>query len=201
MNDTNKKTINAYEVSIDQYIKNTPSRRGAVVEHWINASLEELPLDAAIFEIGSAFGRDAKYIEDKGFIIEKTDATQGFVDILMKSDQSAHLFNLVTDELVGEYDLILANAVLLHLNSEETKHAVRKIFNALKTDGKFALTLKEGEGEAWQTNKEMAPRFFNYWRENEIVALLKSAGFTAVDSWTDETDTPTATWIMLIAHK
>lgn len=199
MEDTNKKTIEAYEVSIDQYIQNTPNRRGAVVEDWMDKALEGQSLDANILEVGSAYGRDAAYIENKGFHVEKTDATQGFVDILVKKDPTSHLFNIVTDEITNSYDLIIANAVLLHLNDEQTREAVSKIHHALTPNGTFAFTLKQGEGEAWQTNKEMAPRFFNYWHKEDIAQLLSEVGFTAIDVWTDETDSPNATWIMIVA--
>lgn len=37
-------------------------------------------------EIGSAFGRDAGYLERKGHSVECTDATQAFVDLLNKAN-------------------------------------------------------------------------------------------------------------------
>lgn len=201
MDNTNKKTIESYEVSINQYIRNTPNKRGIVVEGWINKSLEGLNLDSKILEIGSAYGRDAKYIEDKGFHVEKTDATQGFVDILVEKDPTSHALNIVTDELTDKYDLVIANAVFLHLNNEETREAARKIFGALNTPGTFALTLKQGEGEAWQNNKDMAPRFFNYWYEEDITKLLSEIGFIDINTWVDGSDSQNATWIMVVAKK
>ena len=201
MDDTNKKTIESYEISINQYIQNTPNNRGATVEGWIDESIKDIILHSKILEIGSAYGRDAKYIEDKGFHVEKTDATQGFVDILVEKDPTSHSLNIVTDELTGTYDLVIANAVLLHLNNKETAEASKKIFNALNPHGTFALTLKQGEGDAWQTNKGMAARFFNYWRKEDIVELLAEIGFTNIHAWVDETDSLNATWIMIVAKK
>ncbi|HEY8992373.1 MAG TPA: methyltransferase domain-containing protein [Candidatus Microsaccharimonas sp.] len=201
MEDTNKDTIKAYEVSIDQYIQNTPNKRGAVVEGWMDKAIKSLDKDSTILEIGSAYGRDATYIEEKGFHVEKTDATQGFVDILIKKDPGSHLLNIVTDEIPHSYDLIIANAVLLHLNDEQTKEATDKIYNALHPNGTFALTLKQGEGTAWQTNKDMAPRFFNYWHTDDIVKLLSDTGFVNIDAWIDDTDSPSATWIMIVATR
>ncbi|MBC7565305.1 methyltransferase domain-containing protein [Candidatus Saccharibacteria bacterium] len=201
MEDTNKKTIDAYEVSIDQYILNTPNKRGAVVEAWIDKAIKGLAQDAQILEIGSGYGRDATYIEDKGFHVEKTDATQGFVDILVGKDPTSHTLNIVTDEIASTYDLIIANAVLLHLNDEQTREATKKIYNALHSQGTFAFTLKQGEGSAWQTNKDMAPRFFNYWHKKDVVKILSDTGFTSFDAWVDETDSPSAIWIMVVARK
>lgn len=201
MEDTNQDTIKAYEVSIDQYIQNTPNKTGAVVEGWMDKATKELNQDSKILEIGSAYGRDAAYIEEKGLHVEKTDATQGFVDILIKKDPTSYLFNIVTDEIPYSYDLIIANAVLLHRNDEQTRQATKKIFNALNPNGIFAFTLKRGEGSAWQTNKDMAPRYFNYWHKDDIVKILSDIGFVGIDAWVDETDSPNATWIMIVANK
>lgn len=201
MSDTNKKTLESYETSIDEYIQNTPNKRGAVVEDWIDKSTEALKPDAKILEIGSAYGRDAKIIEEKGFRVEKTDATKGFVDILRKEDPSAHTLNILTDDLPGDYDLIIANAVFLHFNDTEVQHASKKVFDALNADGVFALTLKQGDGEAWQDNKGMGPRYFNYWSKDGIVELLSKTGFASVDAWIDSSDSSSATWVMILAKK
>ena len=201
MDDTNRKTIESYEVSINQYIQNTPNSGGAVVEGWIDESIKDLNLDSKILEIGSAYGRDAKYIEDKGFHVEKTDATQGFVDLLLKKDPTSHSLNIVTDQLIGTYDLVIANAVLLHLNDKEAVEVSKKIFDVLNNGGIFALTLKQGEGKAWQNNKGMAQRFFNYWHKDDIVELLLNVGFVNINAWVDETDSPNASWIMVVAKK
>lgn len=201
MDDTNKKTIESYEVGVNQYIQNTLNSRGAAVEGWIDESIKDLNLDSKILEIGSAYGRDAKYIEDKGFHVEKTDATQGFVDILLEKDPTSHLLNIVTDMLISAYDLVIANAVLLHLNDKEAVEASKKIFDALNNGGIFALTLKQGEGEAWQNNKGIAQRYFNYWHKDNIVELLFNVGFVNINAWVDKTDSPNATWIMVVAKK
>jgi SAM-dependent methyltransferase len=201
MDDTNKKTIESYSINVHQYIANTPNSRGAVIEGWIDESIKELSLDSKILEIGSAYGHDAKYIEDKGFHVEKTDATQAFVEILVGIDPTSHSLNIVTDEIDNTYDLIVANAVLLHLNDKETVDASKKIFDALDSHGTFALTLKQGESEAWQNNKGMAPRYFNYWHMADIVKLLSDVGFVDINAWVDKTDSPNATWIMIITKK
>ena len=202
MEDSNKKTIESYELGINEYIQNTPSKRGEVVEDWIEKSTRDLEPDAKILEIGSAYGRDAKIIEEKGLHVEKTDATKGFVDILRKDDPSAHVLDILTDEINNTYDLIIANAVFLHFNDKEIHIASTKAFNALNPSGRLALTLKSGEGEAWQSNKGMAPRFFNYWSKEGIVELLvNEIGFSSIDAWLDSSDSSNATWIMVVARK
>ena len=201
MEDTNKKTIESYEASINDYIQNTPNKRGAAVERWIDKSVRTLKHSAKILEIGSAYGRDAKIIEEKGFHVEKTDATKGFVAILQEDDPAARVLDIITDEIHNNYDLIIANAVLLHFNDTEIQSVTNKVFNGLNTGGIFSFTVKQGEGEAWQNNKDMGPRFFNYWSKEGIIKLLTDAGFTDIDVWTDSSDGSSAIWIMVIAKK
>lgn len=201
MQETNKRTIESYEQGVNEYIQHTPSKRGGVVEGWIEKSLASLQLDAKILEIGSAYGKDAKIIEEKGFYVEKTDATKGFVELLKKDDSNARIFNIITDVIDNKYDLIIANAVFLHFNDSETRLATSKVYDALNTGGVFSLTLKQGEGEAWQSNKGMSPRFFNFWPKDKIVEFLTKVGFRDIDAWIDSSDGPGTTWIMIIARK
>lgn len=201
MQETNKTTIESYEKGITEYIQSAPNKRGGVVEDWIDKSLQLLESGAKILEIGSAFGRDAKIIEEKGFYVEKTDATKGFVKILQKDDASARMLNIISDDIDGQYDLIIANAVFLHFNNKETHIAASKVYEALNSGGVFSLTLKEGDGEAWQNNKGMPPRYFNFWSKNTIVELLNEIGFTNINAWVDSTDGSGTTWIMVIARK
>ncbi len=201
MSTTNKTTLDSYESSIQEYIQNTPYKRGGVVEGWIDKSLEMLKPGAKILEIGSAYGRDAKLIEHKGFAVEKTDATKGFVEILQKDDPSARVLNILTDDINDTYDLLIANAVFLHFNDDETIMATRKVYDALNQGGTFSLTLKQGEGEGWQDNKGMGSRYFNYWSKEGITELLLSAGFSEVTAWADASDGSGTTWLMVIARK
>jgi SAM-dependent methyltransferase len=201
MTDSNQKTVESYENGVNQYIQNSPNRRGRPVQDWIDKSLEGLAKDARILEFGSAYGRDADYMESKGFYVEKTDVTRGFVDILKQKDPKAHLLNAITDDIPGVYELIIANAVLLHFTTEETAHVAEKVLRALPPGGRFALTLKQGDGEGWQEKKEMGPRYFNYWQRDGIVELLSKLGFIDINAWVDESDSANATWIMVIAEK
>lgn len=201
MEESNRKTIESYEAGINLYIQSTPDKRGGVVENWIDRSVENLKPNARILEIGSANGRDAKIIEEKGFYVVKTDATKGFVELLQEDDPNARMLNIITDTIDTTYDLIMANAVFLHFNNEEIQTATSKAFNALNPGGILSITLKKGEGEAWQDNKGMKPRFFNFWSEEEVKQLLTQSGFSNVNVWADASDGSGTTWIMVIASR
>ena len=46
--------------------------------------------------------------------------------------------------------------------------------------GLLAITMKEGDGDAWTSAKLDAPRYFTYWREAELIGELRHAGWVAV---------------------
>lgn len=43
--------------------------------------------------------------------------------------------------------------------------------------GVLGLTLKEGDGEAWTTERLDLPRWFVYWREPDLRHALTNAGW------------------------
>jgi hypothetical protein len=117
MNNSNQQTIQAYEDHIQDYINGTVRDTGdGSVKDWIDEFLTDLPKTARILEFGSAFGRDAEYIQKQGYKVECTDATQAFVDLLNKKGFSAR-----------------------HLNSIFAKIPEPKILKGLKTEHDYRL--------------------------------------------------------------
>lgn len=200
MTGSNGETLQSYEARVAQYVAGTASEVGGAVKDWIDAVLSSLPAEAKIVELGSAFGRDAAYIASKGFAVECTDAVEGFVAELHARGFEARRFNLLSDELSQSYDLIFANAVLLHFNRGEFAFVLKKLAASLSPGGCLAFSLKRGEGEAWSQEKIGAPRYFCYWEREELGAFLRDAGFSR---WTIEqahTARAHAGWLFITAR-
>ena len=157
MSETNNRTVESYNAHIQEYIDGTPHEVSGVVKDWLDGSLTDVPKDARILEFGSAFGRDAEYFAGLGYAVECTDATPAFVDLLQQKGLDAKVLNTITDKLPQGLDFVLANAVLLHFTrdeaSDEASQVIKKVFDALNINGKFAFTLKQGEGEGWSEEK------------------------------------------------
>ncbi|HSE29201.1 MAG TPA: methyltransferase domain-containing protein [Candidatus Saccharimonadales bacterium] len=200
MTNSNSKTIQSYEDHVQDYIDGTPQEISGQIKIWIDESLSNLNKDAKIIEFGSANGRDANYIKSLGYEIQCTDATQAFVDLLKTKGFNATSLNIITDDLDGPYDLIFAQAVLLHFTREEVKLVLEKVFKSLKPGGRFAFTLKQGEGEEWTNKKLGAPRFFCYWNQEQIEGYLNEVGFENIKI-TSDVSTKNATWIQIISYK
>ena len=175
---TNAKTLASYETHVADYIDGTSQVVDGAHKAWIDAALADLPPDAKVLELGSAFGRDAAYMASKGYSVERTDAAENFVSYLRGKGFPARRFNAITDQLDGEYDLILASAVMLHFTRPELALVLRKLCQSLAPQGRLAISLKRGEGEAWSTEKLDAPRYFCYWEAAELEPILHAAGLT-----------------------
>lgn len=201
MSETNSRTIESYNGHIQEYLDGTPQEVSGVVKEWIDRTFADVPKDARILEFGSAFGRDATYLQDQGYQVACTDATPAFVDLLQQKGFNANVLNAITDELPQDIDVVLANAVLLHFTRDESTAVIGKVYDALKVGGKFAFTLKQGEGEEWSEEKLGAPRFFSYWTEAQIQDVLTQAGFSDVSIWGDQVGARDVKWLQVIAKK
>mgnify|MGYP001940774172 CR=1 FL=1 len=177
----NDATIQSYEQNAQRYASATADTMSDSLKRWLTMATEDLSTDASIFEIGSGTGRDALYLQSLGYRVQCSDATEAFLSQLQQKSLDAKHFNVVTDTFEQTYSLILADAVLLHLTPEQAKHALKKIRQALESNGRFALTLKEGKGDGWTDRKIGLPRYFAYWTEEAIRQALQEAGFTKVD--------------------
>jgi SAM-dependent methyltransferase len=197
---SNARTIQSYDRHVREYVAAGPHSVSGAVKEFLDRAVDGLPLDARILEFGSASGRDASYLQELGYRVDCTDATPAFVDLLLSQGLVARPLNAITDELPREEDLVLANAVLLHFTRDEAATVIAKVRDSLRPGGRFAFSLKQGEGENWSLEKLGAPRFFCYWTQERIREVLVTAGFREATVWTSSDPTrPATTWLMIIA--
>lgn len=182
----NNITLQSYESNINAYVNGTPSVVSGVVKIWIDKTLSMIPDNAHIIEIGSAFGRDAHYIESHGFTVERTDATEGFVTLLQQQKYPAKILNILTDDFTQTYDLIFANAVFLHFTPAEFTSILNKIYNSLSPQGILSFSMKYGYGEEWSTEKLGSKRYFHYWQLNDLKDFISAAHLETLSIFQDQ---------------
>lgn len=142
----------------------------------------DIGVDATILEIGSAGGRDALALEERGLTVERTDISPVFVDHLVTQGFSAHVLDPLRGDLGGPYDAVWANAVLLHLSRFETPVVAHRLLEAVRPDGRLFATVKEGDGEGWSTHGSVqGARYFTYWRSEQLRDVLGAAGWHVDD--------------------
>jgi SAM-dependent methyltransferase len=211
MSPQNEQTLKVYEDFGEVYIQDLAKDSAANPElgekiqeklhHYFRQSLAGVPKTGSFFEIGSASGRDAKYLESLGYKIQVSDAATSFIKLLKQKDFDPVQFNLITDEFKQKYDYILANAVLVHFTPTQVKVALNKIYIDLNPKGVFAFSLKQKDDqqEEWKNDVAGQARYFSYWSQSEIKDAVKEAAFTSVNI------TPgisfQSPWLHIIARK
>jgi 2-polyprenyl-3-methyl-5-hydroxy-6-metoxy-1,4-benzoquinol methylase len=199
--DENTKTLQTYNSKINDYIAATPKVVTGDVKIWLDKSLSFLKPGSTILEIGSAFGRDATYIAEQGFRVYPTDASEKFVDFMKAHNIRAKLLNAITDSLDGPYNMIYANAVLVHFTVEQTEKVLDKIHDVLKKGGIFAFRIKRGDGNEWSSEKVGGLRYYQYWQPEEIAKLVNKHNFELIELTKGSSDFNDFKWLQVIARK
>lgn len=199
MTNDNDITIQSYNDHTEEYLRSMSSSTSDDIKRWIDRMLKLVPLGGRVLELGSGAGRDATYMESLGYHVVATDAAQGFVDRLQKAGHETKQLNALTDEYGNDYDLLFANAVLLHFSPEDVKTVLRKAHDSLNEDGIMAFSVKQGQGSEWLTEKIDAPRQFYYWNKPDIEQLLKDSDFSIVEI--TEGKSRKASWHYVIAKR
>lgn len=169
-------TLRTYETAARRYRDQTQGQSPELLA-WLTDLAGRAGPGARVLELGSGPGADAAHLETLGLRVDRTDATAAFVEMLRADGHEARLLDARHDGFGGPYDVVLADAVLLHLNRLEFADALKRVRAAVRPGGLLALTLKEGDGEAWSTAKLDLPRHFTYWREPALRAELARAGW------------------------
>jgi SAM-dependent methyltransferase len=163
--------------------------------------LDSLPKAGHVLDLGCGPGRSAARMAARGYQVTAMDAS---AEMIARAARHAGVTPWLAsfDDLQAEaeYDAVWASFSLLHAPRAQMPALLRAIYTALKPAGLFALALKLGDGEA----RDSLGRFYSYYQEDELRALLTAAGFTpgqASYGRDQGLDGSTSDWIALTAHK
>ncbi|HSW99751.1 MAG TPA: class I SAM-dependent methyltransferase [Patescibacteria group bacterium] len=197
----NALTLQSYQDKAQEYVDGTPPIDDTI-KAWLDTSLSLIPANGKILEVGSGFGRDADYVQQKGFDIECSDAVPNFVNMLQEKGFKAHRLDLLADNDFGnDYDMILADAVLLHFTPEQATAVTQKIHRALTDNGIFALRMKQGDGPVWSEEKLGEPRYFYYWKIEDLKNMLIDCRFQWISMTESYTSHNNANWLHIVLRK
>ena len=124
-----------------------------------------IPETAHILDAGCGSGRDSKAFLERGYTVSAFDASQQMVKIA--SDYTGlDVQRLTFSEMdyQSDFDVVWANASLLHLPYLRLPQAFENIIRALKRNGIFYASFKIGEGE----NVADDGRHFTYFDETHM---------------------------------
>ncbi len=191
-------TLETYGVIAESYAERNRDRAPNLLE-FLDRFAAALGAGATVLEVGSGPGFDADHLQTRGVTVRRTDATPAFVAMQRARGADAYRLDVRVDPLGGPHDGILADAVLLHLSVDELGAVLPRLLEATRPGGRFALTLKEGDGAELTSANVGHPRWFTYWREPALRTALTDAGW-AVDS-VEHVSGARAEWLQVLARR
>ena len=167
----------------------------------LSAFMADLPAQARVLDLGCGPGAAAAAMQRAGHDVEAWDASPEMAKIgkrLHGIDITIAAFDALT--ATETYDGIYANFSLLHAPKADMPRHLSAISRALKPGGLFHIGLKSGTGE----KRDSIGRFYAYYTEAELTALLQDVGMTIETRASGEEaglDGTVAPWIILKARK
>jgi SAM-dependent methyltransferase len=162
-------TLQFYRGNAEAYARRTFTSRQAR----LTAFLAQLPPGASILELGCGAGGDTAEMLARGFDVRATDGSPEMADIASKH-LGRTIETLLFHELdeVEAYDAVWANACLLHVPRTELADVLARIWRALKPEGVFYASYKEGEADG----RDTLDRYYNYPSPEWLRATYAEAG-------------------------
>jgi hypothetical protein len=194
--ESQKITLDTYNKNAQKYVELTKSiEDNPNAKNWLDFLSTLIDKKFTVLEIGSGSGVCADYLESFGFVVERTDAVESFVDYQKNLGKSVGFLNILNNSTERKYSFILANAVLHHFNPDELEAVLNNVKESLSDDGLFAFSVNVGEGEEFTNYKMDAPRYYKYWTKNSLGPVLNKLGFEVIDSL------ETGRWLRIVAKK
>jgi SAM-dependent methyltransferase len=167
----------------------------------LSAFIDALPDGARVLDLGCGPGTALAHMARAGLAAEGLDASPEFAALARKTSGAPIRVGTFEDlDAVGIFDGLYANFSLLHAPKADMPAHLTRIAKALKAGGLLHIGLKTGTGET----RDGLGRFYAYYEDGEITALLEEAGFVVISRLTgsDEgLDGTVAPWIILHARR
>lgn len=162
-------TLQFYRGNAEAYARRTFTSRQAR----LTAFLALLPPGACILELGCGAGGDTAEMLARGFDVRATDGSPEMADVASKRLGRIVETLLFHDlDAVETYDAVWANACLLHVPRDELAKILARIWRALKPEGVFYASYKQGDGDG----RDTLDRYYNYPSQDWLRTTYAVAG-------------------------
>lgn len=196
--DPNKSTIETYDQVARQYVERAQRNGdwGLPLEPAFSMFTALLSPGAMVLDIGCGPGKDTRLFRQHGYRAVGLDLSAGMLAEAQhySTDPFAQADMLHLPFAGGCAEGVWMCASLLHLPRHLTPQALQEAYRVLKTGGVIYVTVKQGQGEGYQTN--LGNRFFTYYEVEELTTLVQDAGFSVLEQWAS-----TPHWINVAARK
>lgn len=193
----NEITRETYEKSIQAYIEWSPSDVTWLVKERYDTLLGLIKKNAKILELWSWPWRDANYIESLWYTVERSDFVDWFIKYMKSLGKEVLKIDALHFLFKNVYDVILANAVLLHFTKDEQEKIIQNVKNSLKEWWYFVVWVKNGIWNEYSSHKVNWDRFFQYRTKVEFIKTLENSWFQIIYSHVSDDQK----WLHLICQK
>lgn len=190
--ENNLRTVASYRRSAADYAETTDPGGSGTLGPGLRRMLDLLPPGGSVLEVGSGPGWDADLVEAHGGRVRRTDVTDAFVGLQRDRGKQAERLDLITDELGGPYDAVMALCVLQHIDRRLIPDVLAKVAAALRPGGTFLVSLREGSVETWEGDYHTV-----FWDRAGFTAALAAAGLSA--DWVLRTGPDERPWLTFVA--
>ncbi len=165
-------TINYYDLNAQKYSDTTLNVK---MSEQIDYFCSKLSPGASILDVGCGSGRDSLFFIKNNFQVTSIDASKELANLASNLIGQKVIVTKIEDfKMEDSFDAVWAMASLLHLKKEDLPKALDNCISSMKKvqTGLFFASFKMGEGESYDENG----RFFSYYKEEELSAILKNTG-------------------------
>ncbi|HVM33793.1 MAG TPA: bifunctional GNAT family N-acetyltransferase/class I SAM-dependent methyltransferase [Actinomycetota bacterium] len=193
------RTRATYDVIAEDYVSHPAnrdaSRRGR--ERFV----ARLPTGARVADIGCGPGRDLVLLRDAGLEVVGIDLSPAMARRAARSGApvvAGDMRRLPAAD--AAFDGVWASASILHIPAHGAPRVVEGFRRALRPGGVLFASVKLGRGEAWAV-RDRHPRFFTYYTDDSLDALLEESGFGIEEEWREDDALGREPWLNRIAAR
>ncbi len=191
------RTIAVYDAQADDYARMTETL-GELRQ--LEAFAAALPAGARVLDLGCGPGFYARWLAERGFRVEAWDASAEMVRrAAAQPGVTARQAGFDALEAEAVFDGVWANFSLLHARKSALPGLLRRIHRAGRPGMRFHIGMKSGKGGG----PDRLGRYYAYYEEDELEALLTEAGFTVTQRWAGSgagLDGVVTGYVMMQAH-
>lgn len=195
----NRRTVQSYERSARGYAEAVAPDSFDVVPATLRRLAEIVGPQGTVLEVGSGPGWDADLVESLDVAVRRTDITEAFLEFQAQRGKRVEPLDLITDDLGGPYDAVMALCVLLHVDRALTDAVLQKVAAALRPGGAFLVSVREGDGELWELGELSGEYHVTLWDRVEFAARLAAAGLRV--DWCKRNVHDEGPWLTFLARK
>lgn len=195
----NRRTILSYESYARKYAAAVSQQPSGVGKEGLRRMVDIVQPGGTILEVGSGQGWDADFVESFGVTVRRTDVTKAFRDFQTERGKHVEPLDILTDDFGGPYDGVMAMCVFLNIDRDSTDQVLHKVAEALRPDGAFLVSVREGDGELWERGEVSGDYHVVLWSRDEFTERLAAAGLRI--EWSRRAVDSDGPWLTFLARK